>query len=205
MRVSLVAVIGLYSLASLAGAPGAPRPIASVGGRPLEKPAERPDWSNAQIVFTGKLEQVIAGPVGRSFPPMYTHRLLLVVQKVLRGELRPGQEITCSHSARQHQPPLCGTSPVGRSIGPLPGAQGRNHPSDHPGDQKNHRNHRAAGRPMAPLIVHGAGGRGIGAYSQRYRPVPTHRYVRHCQLLMSNRSSSQVLQGQSAIRSSRED
>ena len=62
-------------------------------------------WNEAQFVFTGKLEAVQAGPVGHSFPPMYTHRLHLTVDKVLRGDLKPGQRLTGSHVARQEKEP----------------------------------------------------------------------------------------------------
>jgi len=64
------------------------------------------DWNEAQSVFTGKLEYVQAGPVGRSFPPVYTHTLGFKVQRVLRGELKEGAQLTCSHVARQHDPPI---------------------------------------------------------------------------------------------------
>lgn len=63
------------------------------------------DWNEAQYVFTGKLDSVQAGPVGRSFPPVYTHTLGFEVQRVLRGDLEAGTRLTCSHVARQHDPP----------------------------------------------------------------------------------------------------
>jgi len=62
-------------------------------------------WGQAQIVFVGKLTQVDAGPVGRSFPPMYTHKLHFTVEKALRGSLAADEKVTLSHVARQHAVP----------------------------------------------------------------------------------------------------
>jgi len=62
-------------------------------------------WNAAEYVFTGTLTTVQAGPVGRSFPPMYTHKLHFKVQDVLRGDLEQSAELIGSHVARQHQPP----------------------------------------------------------------------------------------------------
>ena len=49
-----------------------------------------PTWSSHQHVFTGTLKKVVAGPVGRSFPPMFTHKLTFTVKEVMRGDLKPG-------------------------------------------------------------------------------------------------------------------
>lgn len=68
-------------------------------------------WNEAEYVFTGKLDSVDAGPVGRSFPPMYTHTLHFTVERVLRGPLKPGAKVDGSHVARQHNRPLF---PVGK-------------------------------------------------------------------------------------------
>jgi len=103
-----IAVSGfcLASLLCLAALAEAPRPMVPVGQGPATKPAvKKIDWGNAQIVFTGKLEKVTAGPVGMSLPPLHTHRLVFVVEKVLRGVLEPGQKVTGSHSARQNKTP----------------------------------------------------------------------------------------------------
>ena len=35
------------------------------------------DWNEFEHVFTGRLDQVVPGPVGQSFPPLYTHTLHL--------------------------------------------------------------------------------------------------------------------------------
>lgn len=68
-------------------------------------------WNEAETVFTGLLQSVQAGPVGQSFPPVYTHTLQIRVERVLRGTLKPGQQISASHVARQHQEP---TFPAGK-------------------------------------------------------------------------------------------
>lgn len=70
-----------------------------------------PNWNESEYVFTGKLDQVVAGPVGRSFPPVYTHTLHFTVEKVLRGSLKPGDKVVCSHVARQQNQP---TFPEGK-------------------------------------------------------------------------------------------
>jgi hypothetical protein len=69
-------------------------------------------WGQAQIVFIGKLDRVDAGPVGRSFPPMYTHQLHFSVDEVLRGSLATDKPATLSHVARQHAVP---TFPGGKT------------------------------------------------------------------------------------------
>ena len=99
--------VGLASLMCLAALAEAPRPMVPVGRGPATKPAAKKiDWGNAQIVFTGKLEKATAGPVGMSLPPLHTHRLEFAVEKVLRGDLEPGQKVICSHSARQDKAPV---------------------------------------------------------------------------------------------------
>jgi len=111
MNRTLISTIGLSLAMPLVALAEMPQ-IALPGGRgPTQKPAPKQDWGNAQIAFTGKLEQVIAGPVGMSMPPLHTHRLVFAVEKILRGELKPGQKVTCSHSARQEKAP---TFPEGK-------------------------------------------------------------------------------------------
>jgi hypothetical protein len=68
-----------------------------------------PDWAQAQIIFTGKLTKVVEGPTAESFPPIYNHTLTFKIDKVLRGELKPGSEITAHHSARQETKPVFAT------------------------------------------------------------------------------------------------
>ena len=65
-----------------------------------------PEWSQAQIIFTGKLTKIVEGPTANSFPPIYNHTLTFKVDKVLRGELKPESEITAHHSARQEAKPV---------------------------------------------------------------------------------------------------
>ena len=68
-------------------------------------------WGSAEYVVIAKLESVQAGPVGFSEPPLYTHRLKLVVEEVLRGPAKKSDTLQCSHSARQRQRP---TFPEGK-------------------------------------------------------------------------------------------
>lgn len=78
------------------------------GAQPASKPAveaeEVAKWAGAECVFTGRLKSVSAGPVGKSYPPMYTHRLTFALEKLLRGRV-DGTEIVCSNVARQIKPP----------------------------------------------------------------------------------------------------
>lgn len=61
-------------------------------------------WGAAPVVFVGTLTRVQAGPVGLSHPPMRTHRLFFQVTEVLRGEVKPGEPLTCSHVVRGDAP-----------------------------------------------------------------------------------------------------
>ncbi len=86
-----------------------PRPLPGRGpnlrpGGPVQEKAP-PAWSSHQHVFMGTLNKVVAGPVGRSFPPMFTHKLTFTVKEVIRGDLKPGDEVTASHVARQRVRP----------------------------------------------------------------------------------------------------
>lgn len=64
------------------------------------------NWAQQQMVFIGDLDKVVAGPVGRSFPPMFTHKLNFTVKEVIRGNLKPGEKIEVSHVARQRVAPV---------------------------------------------------------------------------------------------------
>jgi len=63
-------------------------------------------WNSLEMVFTGKLDSVKRGPVGRSMPPMYTATLTFTVEQVIRGDLKAGDEIVLSHVARQRKAPV---------------------------------------------------------------------------------------------------
>ena len=65
----------------------------------------------AQLVFTADLKSAQAGPVASSMPPIYMHKLSLVVKEVLRGDVKPGDTLTLNHSARQMKSPVF---PVGQ-------------------------------------------------------------------------------------------
>ncbi len=72
-----------------------------------------PDWAQAQIIFTGKLTKIVQGPTAKSFPPIWNHTLTFNVETVLRGEVKPGAEITAHHNARQEaQPQFAVNEPV---------------------------------------------------------------------------------------------
>lgn len=64
-----------------------------------------PQWNEAEVVFIGQVNEVKAGPVGMSFPPVHTHTLRIKVSEVLRGDVKANEQVTCSHSARQELPP----------------------------------------------------------------------------------------------------
>jgi len=87
------------------------RPMPMPGGR---KPAPVDPFKTvqgAQLVFTADLKSAQAGPVAKSMPPIYMHKLTLVVKDVLRGDVKPGDKLTLNHSARQIMKP---TFPVGQ-------------------------------------------------------------------------------------------
>ncbi|MBT7741740.1 MAG: hypothetical protein HN727_08070 [Opitutae bacterium] len=74
------------------------------GGRvPVEVPTA---WSSHQHVFVGTLDKIVAGPVGRSFPPMFTHKLSFTVKEAIRGDLKPGGKVEISNVARQRVAPV---------------------------------------------------------------------------------------------------
>ena len=105
--VSFATLLSAWAMPALA----ADRPSIGRGGRiEVSKKAEK-KWNESEYVFTAKLDGVDAGPVSRSMPPIYSHTLHFTVEKVLRGPLKPGAKIKCSHSARQNQPP---TFPEGK-------------------------------------------------------------------------------------------
>ena len=91
-----------------AGQPSRGRPALG-RGTTLQPPPKK--WNESEYVFVARLDRVDAGPVGRSLPPVYSHKLHFTVEKVLRGPLTPGAKIVCSHVARQHKPPVF---PVGK-------------------------------------------------------------------------------------------
>lgn len=66
---------------------------------------ESTQWNEAQIILTGAVGSVIAGPTALSFPPIYNHTLEIDVKEVLRGSLKAGGKIKVHHSARQEQKP----------------------------------------------------------------------------------------------------
>ena len=60
---------------------------------------------NASHVFTGTLVSVQAGPVGMSFPPMYTWTFTVRVTASQRGDFAAGTNQTLVHSLRTEHPP----------------------------------------------------------------------------------------------------
>ena len=106
-----IAVVLSFCVAGAAPARVRPMPRPMPGGR---KPAAADPFKTiqgAQFVFTAELKQAVPGPVARSMPPIYSHRLVLVVKDVLRGGLKGGAKLTIHHSARQRARPAF---PVGK-------------------------------------------------------------------------------------------
>jgi len=110
-----IAIVGLILAGTLplclgAGKVAGPSPTPSTA--PATQPLQ-PMWktkvpaklTEAEYVFTGKLDRVEAGPVAMSMPPIYHHKLDFTVDKVLRGQLRQGQKVACVHLARQEKVP----------------------------------------------------------------------------------------------------
>jgi len=85
------------------------------GRRPAPRPAPKKDdfvtMQRAQILFTAELKKARPGPVARSMPPIYSHKLTFSVKQVLRGNVKAGDEVIAHHSARQLKRP---TFPVGQ-------------------------------------------------------------------------------------------
>ncbi len=77
---------------------------------PREAARSSSGWGEAEYVFTAKLENVTAGPVGNSCPPVYINKPHLTVAKCLRGALKSGETIDCVSSTRQKTKP---TFPIG--------------------------------------------------------------------------------------------
>jgi RNA polymerase sigma factor (sigma-70 family) len=97
-------------------APERPSEPAEFGQKP-EPPKPKAEsltrWGQSEAVFSAHLTRAVAGPVGRSEPPLYTTTLHLRVVKVLRGSLQPGDEIVAVHSVRQNEMPVF---PEGREV-----------------------------------------------------------------------------------------
>lgn len=60
----------------------------------------------AEVIFAGKLNSVVAGPVGLSSPPVRTHSLTFTVTDVFRGKVETRQEISCTSVLRQEAEPV---------------------------------------------------------------------------------------------------
>jgi len=75
------------------------------GPLPL-KPEALAKWGGAEVIVVAKLQSVVAGPVGLSEPPLYTHTLKLVADRSLRGQFKAGDAISGSHQVRQKDRPI---------------------------------------------------------------------------------------------------
>ena len=64
------------------------------------------NWAEKQIVLTCTIANIKEGPTAKSLPPIYNHSLTLDVEGVLRGDIKPGANLTANHSARQMQKPV---------------------------------------------------------------------------------------------------
>jgi RNA polymerase sigma factor (sigma-70 family) len=94
----------------------APAPVDTNRKEPAVKgPALRQEslerWGWAEVLFTARLVKAEAGPVTNSDPPVYSHKLHFQVEKVLRGSLKKGEQVTAFSSIRQPQAPVF---PVGK-------------------------------------------------------------------------------------------
>jgi hypothetical protein len=76
------------------------------------KPESLERWGRAEAVFTARLLDVVAGPVARSEPPVYSHQLEFQVTKSIRGSLKKGERVVGWHSARQQAEPVFPTGKV---------------------------------------------------------------------------------------------
>jgi hypothetical protein len=105
------AVASVYALRPAERPAPANRASADKGEpEPVKLPPFKPEvlarWSRSEALVVGRFTRVQAGPVGRSFPPVYTHRLEVRADKVLRGAVKAGERITASHSIRQNNEPV---------------------------------------------------------------------------------------------------
>jgi RNA polymerase sigma factor (sigma-70 family) len=94
----------------------APAPVDTKPKEPaVKEPALQQEslqrWGWAEVLFTARLVKAEAGPVARSEPPVYSHKLHFQVEKVLRGSLKKGEQVTAFSSIRQPQEPVF---PVGK-------------------------------------------------------------------------------------------
>jgi hypothetical protein len=92
----------LFCLAVASGKPARPEPLADYSKLKEESIKK---WSGAEVLLTGKLTQVIAGPVGLSQPPLRTYKMHIAPGKVLRGSGKLEKELVAGYSIRQEKPP----------------------------------------------------------------------------------------------------
>jgi RNA polymerase sigma factor (sigma-70 family) len=115
---AVLAVSGTLLSMRAAATPGplAPAPVNAnteepTGAKPVLKQESLERWGWSEVLFTARLVKAEAGPVARSDPPVYTHKLHFQVEKVLRGSLKKGEEVTAFSSIRQPREPVF---PVGK-------------------------------------------------------------------------------------------
>src|SRR5262249_32657127 len=115
------AVLGVSGMLLSMRAAETPEPLAPAavdanteeptGTQPVLTQESLERWGWAEVLFTARLVNAEAGPVARSDPPVYTHKLHFQVDKVLRGSLKQGEQVTAFSSIRQPQEPVF---PVGK-------------------------------------------------------------------------------------------
>lgn len=62
-------------------------------------------WSGAEVLLTGKLSKVIAGPVGLSDPPLRTYQIHIEPDKILRGQPEFPKQLVAGFAIKQSDPP----------------------------------------------------------------------------------------------------
>jgi hypothetical protein len=92
-------------LVAVAAIQAAPAPAPKPPDYSKLKPESIAKWSGAEVLISGKLASVIPGPVAMSEPPIYSFRINVETDKVLRGSGKVDQKFLATASIRQKRPP----------------------------------------------------------------------------------------------------
>lgn len=102
VRVSVVACgVALSCLALAWGVPV--RPAVPNFDRLKQESIKK--WSGAEALIIGTFQQAIPGPVGLSQPPLYTFRLQVAPEKILRGPAKLDNPLNANFSIHQLEAP----------------------------------------------------------------------------------------------------